>query len=99
MIYKMRVSNGQYVETREEIEEDLVNHFKQFMAEDRMDIRHNIVKITQHLPVVISQEHNDFLLKPVELQQVEASMQRMTLGKAPDRMDSPPFFSIFWGTS
>ena len=34
-IHKLRKEDGRHVETREEIEEDLVNHFKQVMTEDQ----------------------------------------------------------------
>ena len=53
-IHKLRVTDGRYVETREEIEEELVNHFKQVMMEDRVNRRQDIAKITQHLLAVIS---------------------------------------------
>ena len=36
-IFKLKKSNGTQVETREEIEEELTNHFKEIMTEDNID--------------------------------------------------------------
>ena len=48
-IHKLRKTDGRNVETRLNIEEELVNHFKQVMAEDHMNIQQDITKITQPL--------------------------------------------------
>ena len=86
------MTNERYVETREEIEEELVNHFKEVMMEDKLNRWQDISNITQLLPTVIFGEQNEILLKQIEIQEVEDALKYMTLGKALDRMASPLIF-------
>ena len=44
------------METREEIETTLNQHFKDIMPDPRKDITGDIDQITRHIPSVISQE-------------------------------------------
>ena len=41
-----------------------------------------IEKILQNIPRIISKEHNQLLLRPISLQEVESAMQQLKEGKA-----------------
>ena len=82
-IHKLRKKNGWCVDTRAEKEEELVKHFKNVMTEDQLNKKHDINKITRLAPMVVTQEHNEILIKPIELQDVEEAMHQMKLGKCP----------------
>eukprot|EP00253_Pinus_taeda_P029178 PITA_29178 len=90
-------SRGIKVETREEIESALLNYFKQMHREPNVDRSQAIEKITRNIPKLISEEHNQLLLKPVDLQEVELAAQQLKAGKAPgpDGFTSN-FFHNFW---
>ena len=53
------------------------------MSEDQADRRQKIEKITRLIPRVVTQEHNEMLVKPIDLQEVEEAMNQMTIGKPP----------------
>lgn len=55
-----------------------------------------IGKITDNIPKLITEEHNQFLLRPVDLQEVENAIHQLKEGKAsgPDGFTSN-FFHNF----
>lgn len=57
----------------------------------------NIGKITRNIPKVITEEHNQFLLRPVDLQEVENAVHQLKERKVPgpDGFTSN-FFHNFW---
>lgn len=50
------------VEQHEEIEEEFLSHFKQVHQEPNADRRPVIERITQNVPNIITEEHNELLL-------------------------------------
>ena len=50
----LKKETGQYVETRKEMEEELINYFGTIMKEDRVDRSEHISKITQHMPSLVT---------------------------------------------
>lgn len=56
-----------------------------------------IEKITENNPKLVTEEHNQLLLKPVKLQEVENAVHQLKEGKAP-RPDgfTSNFFHNFW---
>lgn len=88
---------GIKVEKHEEIESALLNYFKQMHREPNGDRSQAIEKITQNIPKLISEEHNQMILKPVDLQEVELAVRQLKAGKAPgpDGFTSK-FFHNFW---
>ena len=65
------------METREEIEEELTNHFKEIMTEDNTDRGQDIDRIIAFIPISVSRENNESLTKPISMQEVEEVMQQM----------------------
>jgi len=58
---------GIKVEKHEEIEIELSNYFKQVHRESNSDRSQALKKITQNILKLISEEHNQILLKHVDL--------------------------------
>ena len=59
----IKYSNGERLETREEIEEELGHHFQDIMTKPILDRSGDIEQITQHIPALVSQAENDLLMK------------------------------------
>ena len=75
-IHKLRKTHGGHEETRGDIEEELVQHFRNVMNENQDDRQHDIKKITQHISRVATQEHNEMMKKPLYIQEVEEAMNQ-----------------------
>lgn len=88
---------GDKQETHEEIEREFVNYFKKAHQEPQINRSNAIEKITRHIPKLIIEEHNQLLLRPIELQEVEAAVYQLKDGKAlgPNGFTSN-FFHKFW---
>lgn len=54
--------DGGRVEKHTEIEQEFINHFKEVLQEPQIDRRLEIEEITQLVPKVITEEHNQLLL-------------------------------------
>ena len=67
------------------------------MNENQDDRQHDIKKITQHISRVATQEHNEMMKKPLDIQEVEEAMNQMTVGKVLG-LDgfTTNFFHYFW---
>ena len=61
--------------TRAEVEEVLVNHFKDIMIEDNNGRGQDIDRITSLIPRTVEREDNENLINPITLQEVEEVMQ------------------------
>ena len=74
---------GARIEQHEEIEEEFLNHFKQVHQRPNADRRLAIERITQNVPKLITEEHNELLLRPILTQEVDTAMSQLKEGKAP----------------
>jgi len=88
---------GERLEEHQAIEVELVSHLKSVVQEDQSDRRPTINKILQHIPKLITEEHNHLLLRPVTLLEVEQAVLQNKEGKArgPDGFTFN-FFHHFW---
>eukprot|EP00253_Pinus_taeda_P029992 PITA_29992 len=88
---------GERLEQHQAIEAELVSHLKSVVQEDQFDRRPTTNKILQHIPKLIMEEHNQLLLRPVTLLEVEQAILQNKEGKAPgpDGFTSN-FFHHFW---
>eukprot|EP00253_Pinus_taeda_P021628 PITA_21628 len=88
---------GAGIEQHEEIEEEFLNHFKQVHKEANADMRPAIERITQNVPKLITEEHNELLLRPILTQEVDTAMSQLKEGKAPGPDGfTTTFFHTFW---
>ena len=58
---------GEWLENHDEIEQALLEHFKNFHQEPPINRQPAINKIIQHIPTIIMEEHNQMLLRPISL--------------------------------
>ena len=88
---------GERVENHVEIEEEFINHFQAVHQEPLIDRQSAIEKITQNVPKIITEEHNQLLLRPVLTQEVDLAMKQLKEGKAPGSDGfTTTFFHKFW---
>lgn len=66
---------GVKMEKHEDIEHELLNYFKQAHQEPQVDKSQAIEKITKNIPKFITEEHNQLLLRLVDLQEVENAIR------------------------
>ena len=88
---------GESLETHEEIQQELLDHFKASLMEPPLDFQAAIESITKHIPALIMDEHNQMLLRPVILREVDQAMAQLKVGKAtgPDGFTTN-LFHFFW---
>ena len=70
------------METREEIETTLNQHFKDIMTKTIHNDIGDIDQITRNMPSLITQEHNERLMNHMSLAEVEEAVFQMEEGKA-----------------
>ena len=94
---KLKKVDGSRIETRQEIEEELTQHFSEILSEDRDNRGEDIERITRLIPRSVTRENNEMLIKLVTMQELEEAFNQMALGKSlgPDGFTSN-FFHYFW---
>eukprot|EP00253_Pinus_taeda_P023386 PITA_23386 len=88
---------GERLEKHEDIEKEFKEYFQEALKEQTGSRSAAIRSVTQHIPKIITKDHNQNLLKPVSMQEVEEAMAQLKDGKAPgpDGFTSN-FFHEFW---
>lgn len=76
---------GEHLEKHEDIEQELLTHFRRVHQETETDQLPAIEKIINIIPKIVTEEHNQILLRPISLQEVETAMWQLKVGKAPRR--------------
>jgi hypothetical protein len=96
-IFSLKATNGECLFKHEEMEQELTTHFKDLLTEPIPNRLTAIQKITQHIPQLITREHNLALLREVTLQEVEEVVLHLPKNKAPgpDGFTSE-FFKVAW---
>ena len=84
---RMKTEEGNIVETQADLEITMNSFFSKLLEEPNWDWEDSQRKVFQHIPKVITEEHNLMLMKPIELEEVEVAVKQMTNDKAP-RLDS-----------
>eukprot|EP00253_Pinus_taeda_P016387 PITA_16387 len=80
---KSQNNQGGNVEDHATIKQELLAYFKQVHQETKMDRTVAIDKIIQSIRKIITEAHNQLLLKPISLQEVEKVVRQLKEGKAP----------------
>lgn len=73
---------GDKMEKQEDIEKEITNHIKTVHQEQPIDRQRAINEILQHIPKLITEEHNQLLLRPVTIMEVEEASNQLKAGKA-----------------
>eukprot|EP00253_Pinus_taeda_P018273 PITA_18273 len=74
---------GQLLNTHEDIEAILVQHFRSIIEETILDRAHFIRDLTRHIPKLVTREDNFNLNRPVTEEEVSEVIKEMHNGKAP----------------
>eukprot|EP00253_Pinus_taeda_P004201 PITA_04201 len=82
-IYSLKDEEGQRKVQHEEMEEILVNHFKDLLSEGPENRTEAIQRITQHMPNLVTQEQSMALMCAATLEEVEEIVQGMQRNNAP----------------
>ena len=88
---------GERMERHEDMEKELVDYFKDLQKEQQDNRQPAIDQITQLIPNLITDEHNQMLLRPITPQEVDTAMAQLKDGKAPGPDGfTANFFHHFW---
>jgi hypothetical protein len=82
-ILKIKDQDGIERESHKEIETTLVNHFHEIAQEPNQDRTEAIQRIIQHIPILVIEEQNNNLNKPIAEEEIDQVLQEMPNGKAP----------------
>jgi hypothetical protein len=99
MILTLVQSSGEITDSSEDIEKELVNHFKILLTEPNQDRMKAIQEISMHIPKLITPDENHFLMGLTSLKEVERPFMDMKIGKSlgPNGFTSN-FFQKCWKT-
>ena len=88
---------GERVENHAEIEQEFINHFQEVHQELQIDTQLAIEGITKNVLKIVTEEHNQLLLRPVMPQEVDLAMKQLKERKdlGPDGFTTT-FFHSFW---
>ena len=88
---------GERVETHEDMEKELTHYFQDILKDPEGNREAEIRAITQHIPRIITDEHNNKLLQPTSLKEIEEAMNQLKDDKAPGPDGfTANFFHEFW---
>eukprot|EP00253_Pinus_taeda_P002079 PITA_02079 len=91
----IQTQGGTKIESHEEIQKEFL--FAQVHTEPEGDRRPAIAQITNNVPKIITEEHNELLLHPILMQEVDDAMSQLKEGKAPGPDGfTTTFFHTFW---
>jgi hypothetical protein len=91
------MEQGQMLQKHEDLEQELVSYYQDLLSEPPGDRSPAIEKITQHIPDIITQEHNEALLRPITIEEVDLALQDTPEGKAPGPDGfTTDFFHFCW---
>ena len=80
---KIRDEASKELESHKEIEKSLVQHFQDIAKEPEVDRSKAIQRILRHIPILVVEEHNQNLRKPITPEEVDQAVQEMPNEKAP----------------
>jgi len=88
---------GERVESHEDMEKEFTNYFQDILKELAGNREAKIRTITQHIPRIITEEHNNKLMQPTSLKEIEEAMNQLKDGKAPGSDGfTANFYHEFW---
>ena len=82
-IVRLKKEDGSVVEKQKEIEETLNSYYADLLEEPNVDRRQAQSEIFRHIPRIITQEHNQILMRPVEMPELEEVVKQMARDKSP----------------
>ena len=96
-IIHLKSAEGHILEDQRQMELELVSYYLDLLSKPKGEGSHNHMNITQHIPRLVTPEHNAILMHPIDREEVEEVVMQMDKGTTP----SPDgfivdFFQQFW---
>jgi hypothetical protein len=82
-ITQLEDAQGNPIREHNQIVEELTNYYKDLLTETNDDRASTIDKITRHIPSLVTQEHNEALMRPITQEEVDHAVKEIPPGKAP----------------
>jgi hypothetical protein len=76
-------SQGNHIREHQKIEEELLRYYQDLLKEPRIDRTEAIRRVTEHIPALVTSEHNSALSRPITQEEVDQAVKAMPAGKAP----------------
>lgn len=83
MIFLIKNKEGQCITQHEEMEQNLVNHFKYLINEPQRNRARAIAKVIKEIPKLITKDQNLALMRRVTLEDIEEVVKGLKINKAP----------------
>jgi len=93
----LKDNNGHILESREDMEESLIDYYSELMEELAPDQGEYIAKILSAIPQIVSNFQNYLLMQPITMSELDESLCQMKEGttSGPDGF-TINFFHSFW---
>jgi hypothetical protein len=82
-IISLKYQQGNKLSNHQDIQSELLQYYKTLMQEPQLNRKDAIKNITQHIPKMINENHNEALMRPVTMEEVEQVIWEMSKGKSP----------------
>ena len=80
---RLKRIDGTYGETQIELEQTLNGFYADLMEEPDINLQEMQEHVLNHIPKVITTDHNIMLMKPIDMDELEATVMQMEADKAP----------------
>ena len=71
------------MEERADLERELLGFYQTMLTKPNVSKYESIQQVLTHVPSLINEDHNDSLMKPISMHEVETTIKQMVEGKAP----------------
>jgi hypothetical protein len=82
-ITSLRDNQGNKVNNHQDIQSELMQYYSSLMQEPQQHRNEAIKKITQHIPKILNEDHNEALMRQITMEEVEQAIWEIPKGKSP----------------
>jgi len=82
-IYYLKKQYGTLLETHKEIETELVSYYEDLFKVENRSRGDAIQWVANHIPILVTDQHNASRMHPISLQEVECVVMQMKEGTTP----------------
>lgn len=83
IIFSLKYNQGNRIIQRSEMENLMVQHFKEILTEPNIGREVDIERFSQHIPKLVTRDQNLALLRIIKKEEVEEAIKKMAKNKAP----------------
>ena len=96
-INRLKERDGTILEEQRPIEQELIWYFSDLLSKSEDEDQRNRRNITEHIPKLVTQDHNFILMRPIKWEKVEEVVLQMEKGTAPGPDGfTVDFYQFFW---